>query len=219
MVRREIPLRRVACALGIFAFLLAPWPGFASAYSAFLRSAGNAAFGWRGAQIQISFSAIARTPRRPLDTRITLGVLDPAQRDGKPRSAALDIDTRGIGWVPSAFFAVLVIMTPIPWGSRLLALFGGACAIQAFVLFSVFVHILRYADAADGVGAIVLGAKLRALVNGLDETLIDQLGAGFFAAAFAWMFSVVRWGGWRPLAENGGLVRLNNRSGERVTAR
>jgi hypothetical protein len=192
-------VNRFAVGIGLFAVLVAPWPGLDSAYGTWTRALGNAVFRWENSRLQVSFGAIPRTRWHPLDTRITLVNPIAALPDGRLRTVMLDLDMRGIGWIPTAFLAALVVATPIPWGRRGKALAVGMCAIQAFILLSIAVHILRYSDAAEGIGVLALGAPWKGAVDGLDETLINQLGAGFLAATCAWLMATMRWEGWKAL--------------------
>ncbi len=88
---------------------------------------------------------------------------------------------RGIGWVPTAFFAALVLATPVPWRRRGRALAWGLGAMHAFVLLTLGVHILKYSGGGTG-----------AVIDGLDETLVNQIDAGFFAAALIWILVTLR---------------------------
>jgi hypothetical protein len=196
MWRRDGLTRRVALGIGLFAAFLMPWPGLDAPYGACVRAVGNAVFGRRVSQLGLSFTAIPREARRPLDTRITLVNLRETLPDGRLRSGLLDLDTRGVGWVPTAFLAALVLATPIPWGRRLRALLCGECLMQGFVALSIAVHILKYSEVAGGVGVIAIGEPWRSVVDGLDETLVVQMGAGFLAAACIWVVSTMRRSDW-----------------------
>jgi hypothetical protein len=181
-------LPRIAIFFGLFAGLVAPWPGFNGAYGAWMRTLDRAAFSWGHRGLGLRFEALERRPSRPLDTRIVLvdnGVRLP---DGNVKATLLDLDMRGIGWVPTAFFTALVLATPVPWKRRARALAWGLIAMHAFVLLSLGVHILRYSGEGAGV-----------FVDGLDETLVNQIGAGFFAAALIWVLVTIRLEDWNGL--------------------
>jgi hypothetical protein len=64
--------------------------------------------------------------------------------------------------------------------------------MHAFVLLSIGVHIL---DHLKGGGSVFIG--------GVDETLINQIGAGFLVAVLTWIGVTVRPDHWTAL-----IVRL-----------
>jgi hypothetical protein len=179
---------RIALFFGYFAVLIAPWPGVDGAFNAWMRMLGNAAFSRGHLGHEIQFEAIQPTRNRPLDTRIVLTESRPGAPQGAPRSIFLDLDMRGIAWVPTAFLAALVLATPVSWPRRLCSLGWGVAAMHAFVFFSIGAHILRYSIGWDGV-----------VIDAIDETLINQIGAGFFAAVFLWVAVTFRMGDWNAL--------------------
>ena len=179
---------RIAIFFGLFGVLVAPWPGLDGAYCAWIRTLGFAAFSWGHPGWEVRFEAIQPTRYRPLDTRIVLTDARLRAPDGRQKAAFLDLDMRGIGWVPTAFFAALVLASPVPWARRGRALAWGLGAMHAFVLLSIGVHIL---DHSGGAG--------NGVIAGLDETLIVQIGAGFFAAAFVWIALAFRPEDWAAL--------------------
>jgi hypothetical protein len=180
---------RIALFFGFFTILAAPWPGLDGAYCAWIRTLGGAVFSRGHPEWAIRFEPILRTRERPLDTRIVL--IDQRKRtaDGRLRATLLDLDMQCIGLVPTAFFAALVLATPITWARRGRALAWGFCAMHVFVLLSVGVHIRNNS-----------GAGTSKFVDGLDETLIGQIGAGFFAAVFVWILVTFRPKDWEAVA-------------------
>jgi hypothetical protein len=190
---------RIALFFGLFIILVAPWTGLDGAYCAWIRALGGATFARGHPEWEVRFEPIQRTRERPLDTRIVL--VDQRQRTpgGRLRASLLDLDMRGIGWVPTAFFAALVLATPVPWARRGRALAWGIFPMHAFVLLSIGIHIVSH---LDGGGGLVL--------DGLDETLINQMGAGFFLATFIWILATFRPGDWEAIAVRLGGVQPSN---------
>jgi hypothetical protein len=64
--------------------------------------------------------------------------------------------------------------------------------MHAFVLLTLGVHILKYSGGGTG-----------AVIDGLDETLVNQIGAGFFAAALIWIIVTLRLEDLKGLFEQG----------------
>ncbi len=171
-----------------FGALAAPWPGLDSAYGTWIRTSGSAVFSLVLPAERIQFEAIQRTRYRPLDTRIVLFEHGLDAPGGRARATLLDLDMWGIGWVPTAFLAALVLSTPIPWTRRCRALAWGFCAMHAYVLLSIGVHILFNSEHGGG---IILG--------GLDETLVNQIGPGFLAATSIWIVATFGSKDWTAL--------------------
>ncbi len=110
----------------IFGLLIAPWPGWDLGYSRFFQSLGRMAFNLRGETPRKVMFQPASGEYPSLDTRIILENTELADRGEKKNCVrATEIDSRSIGWVPTALTAALVLATPIPWRRRLTALAGG----------------------------------------------------------------------------------------------
>jgi hypothetical protein len=75
--------------------------------------------------------------------------------------------------------------------------------LHFFVLLSLGVHIFRYEETVGGIVIVDLGPSGRALVAGLDVTLIIQIGPGFFAAIFLWMVATFEPDEWLTLFSSG----------------
>ncbi len=172
--------------LAYYCLLVAPWPGWNSVYGAWVRVLGRAAYTHDRGRWHAEFEPLARTPERPLDTRIALIDREAPTIDGRFPAAFLDIDTRGIGWVPTALFAALALAMPLPYRRRGRALLLGLVAMHAWLLVEIGVHLADHADAIPGEGPDGLSRLLKATLDGLDETLIVQLGASFVAPVVLW---------------------------------
>jgi hypothetical protein len=103
----------------IYGLLLAPWPGWADFYGQYFRDGGNAIFGSNGGERILRFEAHRQTQGlSSIDSRIVLGNHALATSDGKMPVTMLGLDSRGIGWVPTALTIALIVATPIPWQRR-----------------------------------------------------------------------------------------------------
>jgi hypothetical protein len=182
---------RIALFFGFFSVLVAPWPGLNHTYGAWIRNLGAATLSWGHRDTAIHFEAIVRSRSRPLDTRIALVDTGHPLLDGNQSVKFLDLDMRGIGWVPTAFFTALVLVTPVPWKRRGRALAWGLCGMHSFILFSLWVHIMEYSGGGGG-----------PIMGGLDETLINQIGSGFFASTFLWVVVMLRPEDWKRVVES-----------------
>src|ERR1700679_1962961 len=163
---------RFACAFAlVYGVLIVPWPGWNATYGSALRLLCRSTLGVNNENSIVTFRAAPKG--RPLDTEIVIA--DPRRLDstGSGPGLVLGLDSRGVGWVPTALLAALVLSTPVPWRRRLAALLAGELAVNLYVLLTVKIYIwseeLHRADTA--------GPLLRRVAGGLEETLATQLGA------------------------------------------
>ncbi len=169
----------------VYALGIAPWPGLGDAYRSWFRGLGNSVFASPTGLRHVAFEDLPRTERRSLDTRIVLANRSQRAPGGTP-VRLLDLDLRGVAWVPVVLTVALILASPLSWGRRLRALGLGLIAIHAFVLFSLWIHLLDNSDAAAGPALVALSPFWTTIVSGLSELLITQFGVGFFMPVAIW---------------------------------
>ena len=123
--------------VAIFGLLIVPWPGWNQAYSHYFQSLGQMVFNPSGETRRMVVFAPASGKIPGMDTRLTLENAELADSTGKGLVEATELDSRSIGWVPTALTAALVLATPIPWRRRLIALAGGLVLIHLFIFFTL----------------------------------------------------------------------------------
>jgi hypothetical protein len=172
---------RFACAFAlVYGMLIAPWPGWNEAYGRGLRFLCGITLGVDDASSIVAFRAAPKW--RPLDTEIVIA--DPRRLDsgGSGPGLVLGLDSRGVGWIPTALLVALVLSTPVPWRRRAVALLAGGLAVNLYVLLAVKIYIwsevLHRGDTA--------GPLLRQVAGGLEETLVTQLGASIVIPVIIW---------------------------------
>jgi hypothetical protein len=175
-------LRFVALFGLVYGALIAPWPGWKAAYGSGFRWLARECVATSGSWT-VRFRA---TPGGgPLDTQIV--VFDPARADpqGHVKARLLDLDSRGVGWIPTAFLSALILASPVTWPRRLVALAAGWAALYLYLLIAVRAYIWNetLSDAS---------ALLKAVGAGLEETLITQLGPSFVVPAILWLLVTFR---------------------------
>ena len=117
----------------VFGVLIAPWPGWNLVYSHYFQAMGSMAFNPAGESNRsvVFQSASGQVPE--LDTRVTLKNAALADSSGKGLTLHTELDSRSIGWLPTALTIALVLATPIPWPRRLGALAGVLVLIHLFI--------------------------------------------------------------------------------------
>jgi hypothetical protein len=173
----------------VYGLLILPWPGFNDAYGRYFRGLGQAAFAREHAQRQVRFEAVPKELKHVLDTRIVLANRDLLDPQGYGPVKYLELDTRGIGWVPTALLLALVVATPVPWRRRIPALGWGLLAVHGYIWFSVAVHLWNN---SGELSLVSLTPFWQRVAGGLDETLVVQMGASFVVPVFLWLLVTLR---------------------------
>jgi hypothetical protein len=174
----------------IYGLLLLPWPGWNKLYGHAFRAIGNAVFAGDGGKRVLYFEAHEqRQGFSTVDTRITIGNRDLVDSTGKGLAALLALDTRSIGWVPTALTVALIAATPTPWRRRVWSLLCGFLLINAFILFSVAVYIW---NESTTVSLVILSPFWKQIGDGLEYTLITQMGISFTIPVLIWIAVIFR---------------------------
>ncbi len=173
-----------------YALLITPWPGFNDAYGRYFRSLGQIVFAKENDRRIANFERVPQELHHSLDSRIALANRGQIDRNGDGPVRYLELDTRGVGWIPTALLVALIVATPVPWWRRGWALVPGLLAIHGFILFSVAVYIW---NSSTELSLVTLSPLVKRIAGGLEETLITQMGASFVAPGLIWILVTLRW--------------------------
>jgi len=186
-------LRFLCWFVPVYTLLIIPWPGSRDLYGSYLRSTAKFVLAQSNSRRILRFEEVPVSKRnRTLDTRITVANREQLDACGSGRAVMLDFDSHGIGWVPTALLIALVLATPVSWPRRLRALFWGLLAVHAFILASIEVYIWNQSDASNGLNLVELSPFWKTVANGLEETLVTQLGASFVFPLLIWILTTFR---------------------------
>jgi hypothetical protein len=188
------PVLRFLCwFIPVYALLIAPWPGSRDLYSSYLRSVARLVLAENNSRRILRFEEVPLAKRNhTLDTRITVANRQQLDASGSGRAVMLDLDSHGIGWVPTALLIALIVATPVTWTRRTWALLWGLLALHAVILVSIQVYIWNQSDTTSGLDLIVLTPFWKTIVSGLEETLVTQLGASFAIPVLIWILATFR---------------------------
>jgi len=179
----------------LYGLLIVPWPGWNRAYARYFCAMGSVFYPDGGGRRLIRF-AVARTEHPSIDTSITIADRGRTNPGGRSPASVLWLDARSVGWIPTALFAALTVASPVSWRRRGLALVLGLLLVQAFILLSVGCYIW---DESAALGVATIGPFWKVVADGLEETLVTQLGASFVAPALIWAIVTFRSGDFRRL--------------------
>jgi len=189
-----------------FGALVAPWPGWNAAYGALFRGGAAAVFSDGHGRILVRFRRAEHPPRAEIDTEIV--VADRAQigRDGRGPANVLGLDTRSVGWIPTALVLALIVATPVGWRRQWRALVLGLAVVHVYILLVVGVYLWNETAGAVPVSFLPYWAGLG---GGLEETLVTQLGPSFAVPALIWVAVTFRredWAGFGSRVRTGADV-------------
>jgi len=182
----------IARFLGLFMLvyggLVAPWPSWNALYASYFRHFCGFFLAHENADSIVRFRAAPAAAA--LDMQIVL--IDPHRVDahGRAKGRVLGLDSRGVGWIPTAFLVALILATWVPWKRRLSAFGLGLLVIHLYLLLAVRVYIWNQSMPERAVGT--LSSPLKWVAAGLEETMITQLGPSFVVPAVIWILVTFR---------------------------
>lgn len=130
-----------------YALLMAPWPGLRGAYGTYFRACANVAYRYIGSDGVVRFLPLS-PPTADGDTKMKLG-----NRETRA-IRRVGIDSRRIGYTPTAFLIALILATPVVWTRRGKALVGGLILIHAYMILAVGVVLLKWFSADHPVALV-----------------------------------------------------------------
>jgi hypothetical protein len=173
----------------IFGLLIAPWPGLNQAYSRYFQSFGQWSFDATGDSGRKVIFAPASGEVPELDTRVTLENTALASSSGQVEGRRTGLNTRSIGWVPTALTIALVLATPIPWGRRLGALAAGLVLIHLFIYVSLLSWVW---NESTELSLLSLSNFWKQALDELNYELMNQLGISFSVPVVIWVIVAFR---------------------------
>ena len=174
----------------LFAVLIFPWPGFDQAYGSYFRGFGTFFLGRDGPGEFLRFDPYMLVHDfTTLNTQITLGNEERASPDGHFPAAQTSLDTRSIGWVPTALTIALIGASPVPWRRKVGALIAGVVLVHLLILFTLESWIWSQ---SSGLGLAHLSPFAQSVADGLSYTFVNQMGVSFSAPVVIWLLTTFR---------------------------
>jgi len=174
----------------IFGLLVFPWPGWNEIYGGYFRALGQAAFSRQDDQRIVRLAPHHEQHGfSSLDTQMTMGNRALVDNEGNGQAKIIGLDTRSIGWMPTALTMALILATPVPWRQRAWALLWGLLLIHAFILFSLQVWIW---DESPALSLMSLSPFSQTIMDELEYTLLTQMGASFSVPILIWILVTIR---------------------------
>lgn len=183
-----MPSRRQLCHFVVpfmiaYGLMIAPWPGWNKCYGDYFQSFGNCFLSEQNEVRTLRFQA---GDEGRLDTKIVIIAANSLDASGNLHAQILALDSRSVGWIPTALLLALVLGTPLRIKRRLLALIVGLIAVHGYILFTLWIYIVNESSHANASGPQDAFAFLAAIGDVLETTLVSQLGASIIAPVIIW---------------------------------
>lgn len=173
----------------VYGLLIIPWPGFDRVYGVYFRAVNQSLLARDDTRKQVGFEAVPVELHHRLDSRLVLINRNQPDHDRNSAVRYVELDSRSIGWVPTALLLALILASPVSWGRRGWALVWGLLAIHGFILFSVASSVWN--NAAE-MSLLAFTPFWKDMAEGMEETLITQVGASFVVPVLIWIVVTFR---------------------------
>lgn len=182
--------RSLALFLLIYTLLIIPWPGWDELYGSYFRGLAGLVFTREDAPEKIEFERhILAHDFSVLNTQMILR--HTVETGDPPREMLIRIalDTRSIGWLPTALTAALILASPIRWSRKLGALVAGLVLVHLLILFTLETCIWSKSSA---IGILNLSPFWQRVADGLYNAFVVQLGISFTLPVLIWLLVCFR---------------------------
>jgi hypothetical protein len=173
--------------------LIAPWPGWRETYANYFRGLAAMCYATESGMTVVRVQPANHPPRPEIDAEFAfVGREKLYAGEGKlVEMKCYGLDSRGVGWVPTALLIALLIPTTLPWERRWRVWLAGIVLIHAYIL-----AVMGFAlwNASEGTVPIPWIPFWPVLGYYLDETFVTQIGPSFVVPVLAWLLSVMTLG-------------------------
>jgi len=155
-------------------------------YAAVFRACGNGVYATMGDGGRVRLAKTSGAAGEH-DTQVTLTNMKVRGARGR-----MEITTRTMGYLPTAFAVALVLATPLPLKRLIPALGLALLLISCFVGFQFYLRLVDVLSQPDPLNVYHLGAFMKAAVRILIKTLSLTPVTGYIAPVFCWIIVVFR---------------------------
>jgi hypothetical protein len=138
MLRSKTLLLFLLKAIIIYGLLSVPLSFYDDAYGTFYRKVSEIFFTRFGEKGFVKF----REWKEPATTHVNVGSNALIRPDGSADTAAIDVNTRYLGYIPTILLIALVLASPVPWKRRLFALAAGLVLVTLLVMLKQWIALL-----------------------------------------------------------------------------
>ena len=171
----------------IYGLLIVPWPGWRAGYERFFQGLAGTVLAREQGPAIVRFRPAEKPPRPEIDLEILFAQRTEIDAAGQAPTRILGLDTRGVGWVPTALLLALVAATPLPWRRRWRALLAGVVLVHGYVLAVVACYLWNQSGGLVPVSFLLFWPLLG---DFLEETFVGQMGSSFVVPVLIWLLVV-----------------------------
>ena len=122
----------------IYGFLSLPFSFYDETYGMVYRKVAGVFF----SKFRDNGSVVFREWKEPAMTRVNIGSYAIVNPDGTFHTAAVNINTRYMGYFPTILLIALVLASPVPWNRKLFALAAGLILLTLLIMFKQWIALL-----------------------------------------------------------------------------
>lgn len=172
----------------LYALFLIPWPGVRGAYATAYRAGGDFIFRTFSGHGRVYFEPIEVTGEgfKAKDTQAVLHNLKTRARGTMP------MNTRLMGYLPTAFAASLILATPLPWRRRLVALCLGMALMGGFAAFEMWLRLWEAFSDPSPLALVEWSPWARQLLRAVVNVVGRSPVTAYIVSVFVWITTAIR---------------------------
>jgi len=175
----------------IYGLLIVPWPAWRQAYSSYYQALGDWVFVGDSGKRFVHFEPNTENvwPKN-FDTLIVVANRDQIDAQGKGPLIQLGLDTRQMGWIPTALFLALALASPLTWSRRISASLGGLLLLHVYMVMSLGIYIW---NESTRLSLATLGPGWKQIAEDIETTVIaNPVGLNLLVPLSIFVFVTIR---------------------------
>jgi hypothetical protein len=175
-------------AIVIYLLLTAPFPFYDNMYGKFYRSCGKVFFD------RFHGTGIARfSPgNENRITRLDVGNVTQLDANNQLKTAWVNTETRGFGYLPSVLLVSLVLASPVSWRRKIIALIIGLTLVSLMVMFRLWFQILYLCEQYPWLNLYNFGETQKKIIEYAYQTIVIPINMVLYFVIIVWLLVTFR---------------------------
>jgi hypothetical protein len=188
MSRYKTLLFFVLKAIIIYVLLTAPFSFYDEMYGNFYRSCGKLFFD------RFHGNGIARFTEgsEKKITRIDIGNITQLDATGQLKTAWVNTETRGFGYLPTVLMIALVIASPVSWRRKLIALLAGVSLVTLLVMFRLWLQIMYLCEQFPWLNLYQFGDTQKKIIEYVYQAIVIPINMALYFVIIVWLLVTFR---------------------------
>ena len=188
MLSRKTLLLFLLKASLLYGFLSLPFSFYDEYYGKFYRETGKLIFGKFRDDGVVLFNP---KPGKTM-THINIGNKAQVKPNGSFDTAATDINTRYLGYIPAILILSLVLASPVPWKRKLLALIAGLILVTLLVLFKQWISLLWLCETNSWLNLTHFGPTGKKILEFSNKVFCESSSTVLYFVVGIWLLVTFR---------------------------